>query len=126
MPVEEGDWLSRLSESERQEWEMFVKDAQDELQPKLEQSGFVMSLVPDQDKVDVKFALETGMAILMDKPIVIVAIPGTHIPSKLRKVADEVIVSDIRTPAGQRHVSEVIARMMKKLDDEEGSPSGDS
>jgi hypothetical protein len=116
--IGDSDWVSRLNESERREWNEFVTQCNDELQPKLERSGFVMSLVPDADKVDVKFAIETGMAILMDKPIVIIAMPGTHIPEKLRKVADEVLVADIRTKAGQRKAAELVAKMMKKLDEE--------
>lgn len=117
--IGDSDWVSKLTESELREWEEFVSHCSDELQPKLEQSGFVMSLVPDPDKIDVKFAVETGMAILMDKPIVIIAVPGTPIPEKLRKVADEVLVIDIRSEEGQREVARVVARMMNKLDEKE-------
>lgn len=98
------DWLGRLSPEEKEEWDKFVHHSRTELVSKLAESAMVMSLVPD--KPDVKFAVELGFAIMLDKPVVAVVQKGGTIPGKLRLVADWIIeVSDLDTEEGQREFS---------------------
>jgi hypothetical protein len=59
----------------------------------IEGSAVGVSIVPtDPDGVDVKFAVELGLMIMMDKPICLVVQPGTEIPAHLKRVADEIVM----------------------------------
>jgi nucleoside 2-deoxyribosyltransferase len=61
-----------------------------ELVPMIDNSTAVMTLVPGAEP-DIKVAVELGVAILLDKPIVAVVIDGRAVPPKLAAVCDEVI-----------------------------------
>lgn len=90
-----------LSAEERQTWDRFVQRSRDELVDMVDSSAFMMSLVPKGD-VDIQFAVELGLGIMLDKPIVAVAVNGTPVPPGLRRVAHAVIeVGDIDTAAGR-------------------------
>lgn len=75
---------------EVQDW---VRHVRRELVPKLADTAAVVSLVPD-DAGDVKFWVELGASIMMEKPIIVVAIAGRPVPERLRFIADEVIELD--------------------------------
>ena len=78
------------------EWADLVHRVETELIPKLESSAAVVSLAPkDGQGTDVKFSLELGFSIMLDKPILVIAGPGQVLPAKLLKVADEVIYIDL-------------------------------
>lgn len=66
---------------------------QADLVPKLEDSAMTISLVPEGE-TDIKFAVELGLSIMMDKPIIAVFRPGTKIPERLARVADEIVEAD--------------------------------
>ncbi|TWT91418.1 hypothetical protein [Neorhodopirellula pilleata] len=57
----------------------------------IERSRVVVSIASDPSKFDVKFAVETGIAVLLDKPIIAVVRPGTKIPEKLARVVDRFV-----------------------------------
>jgi hypothetical protein len=76
------------------------KRVREDLVPKLRDSAVVMSLVPT-GPTDIKFAVELGLSIMMDKPILAVVAPGTKVPDKLVRVADRIIEGDIATEAGR-------------------------
>ncbi|RPI09107.1 MAG: hypothetical protein EHM63_05235 [Actinobacteria bacterium] len=61
-----------------------------QVMPMVQDSALVVSLVPKGD-ADMKFAVELGLAIMLDKPLVIVVEPGQIIAGKLRQVADEIV-----------------------------------
>lgn len=63
----------------------------DDMAPKMEGSEVVAQLVPDTPEADVKFWVELGASIMMDKPIVAIVMKGQSIPKKLEMIADEVI-----------------------------------
>ena len=109
-----SDWLDELDDEQRADWDEFVDHFRRDAVQKMESSAFVASLVP-RDGFDVKFALETGTALLLGKPIVAIARPGTELPGKLGLVADEVIYADVDTDAGRRQVAEALKRVMDKL-----------
>jgi len=58
--------------------------------PMMQDSALVVSLVPTGD-ADIKFAVELGLAIMLDKPLICVISPGQIIAGKLRMVADEIV-----------------------------------
>lgn len=62
-----------------------------DLVPMIEGSAYVMSLVPDSDQLDIKFSVELGVAIMLDKPIIAVVIDNRTVPPKLARVCDAVI-----------------------------------
>lgn len=89
----------------------WVRDVLDELIPKIDSSEVIVSLVPT-GPTDVKFAVETGLAIMMDKPIILAVVPGRKIPAKLQRVADAIVEFD---PEHPERTSERIQRAMKTL-----------
>lgn len=78
-------------------------------------SAFVAQLVSPNvkpEEPDVKFAVEIGLSILLDKPILAVVLPGSVIPAKLRLVADRVVYCDIDTDEGRAVLEAAIDEMM--------------
>ena len=110
-----SDWLDELSPEDRARWDEFVDHARREAFAKIDGSAFVMSLVPKGD-YDVKFAVELGAAIMLDKPIIAVLMPGARASAKLLEVADEVVYADVDLEEGRRKVTEAIGRMMQALE----------
>jgi hypothetical protein len=74
----------------------WVRHVIDEMAPKLENSAVSISLVPEDREGDVKFWVELGAAIMMNKPIIAVAFGDKPVPAKLALVADEIV----RAPNG--------------------------
>jgi hypothetical protein len=106
------------------EWRDYVARVRAELLPKLADSALSLSLVPDDmAKADVKFMLETGAALCMDKPIILVVSPGTKIPAGLARAADEIVElalgDDAADPASVAALSDAITRVA-------GPPTGSS
>ncbi len=75
------------------EFVAWAKRIQDELVPMIQGSAVSVSLVPTGPS-DVKFAVELGLSIMLDKPIIALVQPGTKIPDALRRVAVEIIEYD--------------------------------
>lgn len=106
VPKVDDDWTDS---DDFREWAAYIRD---EVAPKIAESAATVSLVPDES--DVKFAVELGLSIMMDKPIVAVVVPGRAIPAKLAGVADRIIEYDDSDPAGtaqrlQAVVSELLS-----------------
>jgi nucleoside 2-deoxyribosyltransferase len=97
------------------EWEDFVKFHRENTVKAMEQSAYVISLVPDAGQVDVKFAVELGLAIMLDKPIVAVVQPGVKLPERLRQIADAVIVTDLDTEDGRAQAAREISELMDRI-----------
>lgn len=96
--------------AEDREWEEFVRNAREHSIKQIEASAMVMSLVPDDD-FDVKFALELGAAIMLDKPLIVIVVPGRRVSEHLRRVADEVVEVDIDTEDGQERLQAALRRL---------------
>jgi hypothetical protein len=107
-------WDKNLSAAERGEWDEFVRHVRTETVQGMMESAFVMSLVPE-DKPDIKFAVELGLAIMLDKPIVAVTMPGRKVPPGLRKVATAVICADLDTEEGRRRAAAEFKKIHAKL-----------
>ena len=80
------------NDPEFQEWK---KDVEENLVPAMRKSAICVSLAPSGD-TDAKFAVELGMMIMLEKPIVLVIEPGQYVPAKLRLIADEIVEADWR------------------------------
>jgi len=104
------DWIHELDDEQRREWNEFVDHFRRDALEKITDSAFVCSLVPE-DGFDVKFAVELGAAIMLNKPILAIVQPGADISGKLRLVADEIVEADIDVEDGRLKVFEAIQRM---------------
>ena len=96
------------------EWQEWTRHVREEVIPKIDASAIAISLVP-RGKPDVKYAVELGLSILMEKPIILLVRPGTVVPRKLRQIADGVIEADMDDPRASEHVAERIERIVKTL-----------
>lgn len=117
-PGRAGGGAPRPKLTEEEEFAEFVRHVRANTAKKIEQSSYVMSFVPTADGVDVKYAVEMGLAIMMRKPLILLTTARSDVPPKLRQIADAEIDMadvDIDTEAGQevigKRVSEVLARL---------------
>lgn len=99
---------------EFREWEAEVQES---LVPKIDGSAATISLVP-RGQTDVKFALELGLSIMLNKPILAIVYPGADVPEKLRRVADQIVYADLESPRGRIEVQRAMTRFMQALDDD--------
>jgi len=91
------------------------KDVQENLIPRIDNSAVTISLMPN-GAPDVKYAVELGLSIMLDKPIIIAVQPGGKIPLKLAKVADEIVEIDLSQSAvSALRVQEAMNRVIKRL-----------
>jgi hypothetical protein len=88
--------------------------------PKLRASAFAMVLV--EPKLDALLLVQVGAAVLLDKPLILVALPGAWIPAKARQLADAVVTADsldfMKTEAGQERMKTAVRTVMRKLERE--------
>jgi hypothetical protein len=110
------DWEHTLSPEERREWERFVRHVREDAARKIADSAFVMSLFPEGEP-DIKFAVETGLAILYDKPIVLLVMAGAQVPEHLRRVADGIVElhGDLDTEEGQAEAQAKLRPFMERF-----------
>lgn len=97
------------------EWDEFVAYQHKHTVKAMESSAYVMSLIPAAEKVDVKFAVELGLAIMLDKPIIAMVQPGVTVPPGVRKVARAVIVADLDTEEGKERATRMLQVAMKDI-----------
>ena len=80
--------MSFLNSPEMQRW----LEGQSENMRRMAESAMVASLVTPGYLTDPVCMLQLGAAIMMEKPLVLMVFDGTHIPDRLQKVADKIIV----------------------------------
>lgn len=73
------------------DWE---RHARDDLEPKVRRSTAVLTIDPGADRIDPKIALETGYAVLLGKPIIVLVPEGVEPNPALLRAASEVIRLD--------------------------------
>lgn len=104
-----------LTAEEQATWDAWVAHIREDTVAKMVESSFVMSIVPSGE-TDIKFAVELGLAIMLDKPIIALAIQGVETPPGLRRIAHAVIeVDDIDTEVGQVELKRQLDRVMAEL-----------
>jgi hypothetical protein len=96
------------------EWHDFVGQVRTGLIPLLKGTACTVSVVP-QGSLDVKFAVELGMSIMLDKPIIAVVQPGTKVPERLVRVADRIIEGDARTPEGAAKIQKAVQGVLAEI-----------
>jgi len=65
--------------------------------PRIEESALFLALMPDGEP-DLKMATELGLAILLGKPLIVVATRGEVIPDSLERLASAVVRGAIDDP----------------------------
>lgn len=93
----------------------FQKVVTEGLVPKVEGSAMFVSICPGTDRIDAKFCVELGVAIMLDKPILAIVAPDQEVPYKLREVAEMVVVADITTDEGRRLVAQAIREFQRNV-----------
>lgn len=73
--MNEQDWLDRVER---------------ELIPIIKEAASVATIAPGEDP-DLKVAIELGLTILLDKPLILVVPEGRWVPDRLRRAADAVV-----------------------------------
>lgn len=58
--------------------------------PQIASSYYVMTMLPE-GSIDVKFAVELGLSIMLNKPIIVVKAKDAEVPEKLAWVSDYII-----------------------------------
>lgn len=105
-----------LTPGEEKAFTDFVKRFREDALPKIEGSYCTLSLVPGDD-FDVKFAVELGASIMLDKPIIALCTGKRTCPPGLRRVAHAVveITADIDTEAGRAEMTEKLKPILDDL-----------
>lgn len=94
----------------------FFRHCEQTLVPLIAESAIGVSVVPvNRTETDVAFAIQVGLLIMMDKPIILVVEPGTSVPAKLVKVADRIVEADLCDEAGKKQLLEAINSVVAKL-----------
>jgi hypothetical protein len=98
----------------------WAKHVLDDMAPKMSDSSLVVSIAPSNQgkhvQGDVKYWVELGASIMMDKPIIVVVMTDQEIPPKLALVADEVVrLPDGVNAAGSKELQDAIQRVMERL-----------
>jgi hypothetical protein len=96
-------------------WKQFETHVLGELVPMLTGARASISIVPEGNQLDVKYAVELGASIMLEKPIIVLARPGTRVPPALRRVADAIVEADITTEEGRRKMAEVVIVTLDRL-----------
>ena len=80
---------------EDQDTLIWAKHIKDDVVPKLANSKVVVSVLPETPKdVDVQLAVEIGLSLLFNIPLILLIRPGCQIPRGLEKVVVGVIEVD--------------------------------
>lgn len=90
----EEEILKLTKENEELHMKLFLKAAADGAGRKIAESDLFIGMISKDAIHSAKIAVELGFSILLDKPIVIVAIDGQEVPANLKAVAKKIISVD--------------------------------
>jgi hypothetical protein len=90
----------------------WLADVEQDMLPKLEGSAFMMAVF--DGKVTAEFAVQIGAAIMLDKPIVLLALEGASISPKLEQVADAIVRGDPKLDPVKKRLTEAIQLALLK------------
>lgn len=89
----------------------FLERFRSHVLPRIKASDLTVTIVSHDP--DPKMCLEVGAAVLLDKPILVVALDAAKIPPTLRKVATSiVVVSDLNDETDKARLQEAISRVV--------------
>jgi hypothetical protein len=88
----------------------FADGARRDTIPKMQGSLFCMMILDGEP--DIKLALEIGMALLLDKPLFIVAVGNIWISPRLRQIADAVIEGPAFDESMKERIQAAVGKFM--------------
>lgn len=100
---------------EQEQFNQWLKDASADSLPKIKDSGTYAGIVTDSFLKDPLCALQLGYAMLLDKPIILIADKSMKLPESLVKISKLIERVDIKNPADMRRASQSIAEFAKGL-----------
>lgn len=83
------------------EEELWLLQAAQQNYDKIKNSGVFLSLFNHDMTKDAVPCLQLGLAMMLDKPIIVVARPDETIPENLKKVATAIYQGDLSSPEFQ-------------------------
>jgi len=94
-------------------WRGLADGARTDLIPKMKASVMCLSIL--DGTVDVKIGLEIGLALLLDKPLVIVAVgKGVKVSRRLRQIADLVVEGETFDEAMKAKTAAEIEKLVRR------------
>lgn len=100
---------------EKEELDAWLKQATEGSLPKMKESSVYAGIVTDSFLKEPLCALQLGYAILLDKPIILIADKTMKLPESLVKVAKVIERVDIKNPADMKRASESIGSFARGL-----------
>jgi hypothetical protein len=99
---------------ELEQLQELLDDANNRLIPILKNSAFQIGIY--DGRISAHFCLEIGAAVLLDKPILLVALRGCDIPLNLLKVAKEIIYANrLNDPGVEEQLKGALSRVVESL-----------
>lgn len=87
----------------------WIADVSEHLVPLIDSSELSVSICPtDPADIDIKFSVELGVSIMLDKPIITVVRPGTKVPEHLIRVSDRIVEIDIEQEGSSEKLAAAI------------------
>lgn len=97
------------------ELDAWLDEASKNSLPKMQQSGTYMGVVTSDFLKDPLCALQLGYAMILDKPIVLIADKNLKIPASLTKIAKVIERVDINNKNDMKRATESIVSMLRTL-----------
>lgn len=88
----------------------------DELTAQMRDSAMCVTLF--SGTVDLKLAIEVGLAVLLDMPIIVHDLDA-NAPRKLLAVADELVIGSLSDSQTSQDMAAAIFRLTERIDDDE-------
>lgn len=100
---------------EKEELDAWLKQASGGSLPKMQGSSSYAGIVTESFLKDPLCALQLGYAILLDKPIILIADHNLKLPAALVKIAKIIERVDIKNPRDMKRASESIGNFARSL-----------
>lgn len=101
---------------EHPDYRRYAKHFWDKVAPQIRGSGYMLTVAPPQNAMDVQMATELGYSILLDKPLIVMVPTGRRefTAKKLLRIADHVIEGDVETEAGRAAMQAKLTALLKQ------------
>jgi len=91
-----------------------LNEMANDILPKIEGSHFVIGLM--EAKIDALQCLQIGAALLFEKPLILLQLPGVWIPPRLRKLADTVVTGSLNDIETQDRMKAALKDLVRRLE----------
>lgn len=100
--------------SDSKEFQDYAAYVLNERMPHMKAAAVVMVIAPNCVDLDVKIAVEIGLGIILDKPLILIAPHGRHIADRLLRIADHVIPGDPSTEEGRNEINRTLDQLLSQ------------